>query len=177
MDNDPVVSARADQPDPAPDPDLLRFVEDIGLWWEQQGAQRMAGRVLGWLLVSDPPHQSLDDLQTTLQASAGAISTVTRQLAASELIERVAFGGDRKTYYRVRPGVWSRLLETQYEQVATLRQLANRGLGAMNGAEGQRGARLREMAELASFWQEEFPALIERWNARFDGPPAGSPTR
>ena len=35
------------------------FVEDISLYFEQMGLPRMAGRVLGVLLICDPPAQSL----------------------------------------------------------------------------------------------------------------------
>ena len=39
-----------------------RFVEEVGIVFEQTGLPRMAGRILGWLLISDPPHQSTDQL-------------------------------------------------------------------------------------------------------------------
>jgi len=40
----------------------LHFIEDIGLFFEQLGLPRMAGRILGVLLISDPPAQSIDDI-------------------------------------------------------------------------------------------------------------------
>jgi hypothetical protein len=45
------------------------FVEDISLYFEQMGLPRTAGRVLGMLLISDPPEQSLNDLCEVLQTS------------------------------------------------------------------------------------------------------------
>ena len=32
----------------------IHFIEDIGLYFEQMGLPRMAGRILGALLISDP---------------------------------------------------------------------------------------------------------------------------
>ena len=43
-----------------PDEQLLLYVEDFGLYFEQFGLARTAGRMLGWLLVCDPPHQTMD---------------------------------------------------------------------------------------------------------------------
>jgi DNA-binding transcriptional regulator GbsR (MarR family) len=60
------------------------FVEDISLYFEQMGLPRTAGRVLGVLLISDPPAQSLTDLCTLLRASKSAVSTTTRLLALLE---------------------------------------------------------------------------------------------
>jgi len=34
------------------------FVEEVGIFFEQTGMPRMAGRILGWLMISNPPHQT-----------------------------------------------------------------------------------------------------------------------
>jgi hypothetical protein len=65
------------------------FVEDMSLYFEQMGLPRMAGRVLGVLLISDPPEQSLNDVAEVLQASKSSMSTTTRLLSEMGLIERV----------------------------------------------------------------------------------------
>jgi hypothetical protein len=46
------------------------WIEDISLYFEQMGLTRMAGRVLGVLLISDPPEQSINDLCELLQSPA-----------------------------------------------------------------------------------------------------------
>ena len=65
------------------------FVEDISLFFEQMGLPRMAGRILGVLLISGPPEQSINDLCEVLQASKSSISTNARLLTETGLIERV----------------------------------------------------------------------------------------
>ena len=69
------MSARADLPD-----DLLQYVEDVGLAFESFGGCRMMGRVLGWLLVADPPHQTFAEIADALGKSKGSISHATRAL-------------------------------------------------------------------------------------------------
>lgn len=63
------------------------FIEDISLYFEQMGIPRMAGRILGVLLISNPPEQSIDDLCERLQASKSAVSTSARLLSEMGLIE------------------------------------------------------------------------------------------
>ena len=65
------------------------FIEDISLYFEQMGLPRMAGRVLGVLLIAEPPQQSLNDLCEMLQASKSSVSTTTRLLIEMGLIDRV----------------------------------------------------------------------------------------
>jgi DNA-binding transcriptional regulator GbsR (MarR family) len=82
---------------------LHHFVAEIGLFFEAAGSTRMAGRMLGWLLVCDPPHQSAGQLAAALHASNGSISMTTRMLIQAGLVDRVSLRGDRRTYYRLRP--------------------------------------------------------------------------
>jgi hypothetical protein len=50
------------RPAPAPTAEELAFVEEFGRLLEEEGAPRIAGRILGWLLICEPPHQSFNDL-------------------------------------------------------------------------------------------------------------------
>ena len=88
------------------------FIEDMSLYFEQMGMPRMAGRVLGVLLISDPPEQSLNDLCEVLQASKSALSTNTRLLTEMGLIERVAFSKPREVAFRFMAGGWVVFMRT-----------------------------------------------------------------
>jgi len=68
--------------------EVKRFVEEVGISFEDMSLPRMAGRILGWLFISDPPYQSIGELAEALMASKGSISTMTRLLTQLNLIER-----------------------------------------------------------------------------------------
>ncbi|MFQ3629252.1 MAG: MarR family transcriptional regulator, partial [Cyanobacteriota bacterium] len=76
------------------------FVEEVGLMFELIGLPRMAGRIFGWLLISQPPHQSSGELAEVLQASKGSISSMTRLLIQLGLIERLPLPGDRRDFFQ-----------------------------------------------------------------------------
>jgi DNA-binding transcriptional regulator GbsR (MarR family) len=143
------------------DEQASQFAEDIALWFEQSGMPRMAGRVLGWLLVCDPPHQSAEQLSAALGASRGSISTVTRLLAGNGMIERTAVPGDRRTYHRAVAD-WSGLLEAQHQRIKELRGVLEGGLDAMAAAPADRAGRLRQIHAFARFWEDELAAVLQR---------------
>src|SRR5579883_2267005 len=122
-----------------------QFVETVGLAFEQVGLPRMAGRILGWLLIANPPYQSPGELATVLQASKGSISTMTRLLAQLGLIERTSLPGRRRDYFRIKPNAWAELTKQRMMQIKTFRELAEHGLTLMDDEAPHLRQRLEEM--------------------------------
>lgn len=142
------------------------FVEDVALVFEEIGLIRMAGRILGWLLISNPPHQSADELAEALQASKGSISTMTRLLIQIDLIERIGLPGDRRDYFRMKPDVWAQLLRARMSQITDLHQLAEEGLELLEEEPPELRQRIQDMHDLYSYVETELPVLIERWEQK-----------
>jgi DNA-binding transcriptional regulator GbsR (MarR family) len=140
------------------------FVEDVGLFFEQLGYPRMAGRILGWLLICDPPQQSSEELAQALQASKGSLSTMTRLLIQIGLVERVALPGERRDYFRLKPGAWRRLITVQMQVMTGLHQVVERGLALVDHRDPAHQQRLREAHDLYAFLERELPALLRRWD-------------
>jgi len=138
------------------------FIEDISLYFEQMGMPRMAGRVLGVLLISDPPQQSIDDLSEVLQSSKSSISTTTRLLTEMGLIERVASPVPRRSYFRFTPGGWVTFMRMRLRLMASLHQIAERGLDLLQDEEPELRERLQEAHDMFSLIEDQLPALLER---------------
>jgi len=143
--------------------ELRRFVEQVGLSFEEIGVPRMAGRILGRLLVCDPPQQSVADLVDALQASKSSISTMTRLLIQLGLIERATRPGDRRDYFGIHASVWHNTLRVRMAQITAFRQLAERGLKLIEDQSPEQRQRLAEMRDLYAFFEHEYPAMLERW--------------
>lgn len=144
----------------------MHFIEDVGLMFEQVGLPRMAGRIFGQLLISEPPHQSHGDLADVLQASKGSISTMTRLLIQLSLIERVSLPGDRRDYVQIKPNAWAQMTNQRLSQIVAFRQLADRGLDLLQHSSPQNRQRLKEMQDFHLFWEQEMPQLAQKWEAR-----------
>ena len=143
-----------------------RFVEEVGIVSEQTGLPRMAGRILGWLLISEPPHQSTTQLAEALMASKASISTATRLLIQIGLIERLSIPGVRHDYFRIRSDAWQHMIKRGLEdEIKMFRHLAERGLEVLSEKalltrSNQKW--LEEMRNVYSFLEREFPLLLER---------------
>ena len=149
--------------------EVKRFVEDVGIFFEEMGLPRMAGRIIGWLFTSDPPYQSSGELAEALMASKGSISTMTRLLIQFNLIERFSLPGIRHDYFRIRSDGWHHLAKQRGDQIKTMRQLCDHALGLLGGkAQGNREW-LSEMRDMYAFFEREFPALMERWEQERKG--------
>jgi len=143
--------------------DLQGYLERWGMLFELLGATRMMGRILAWLLVSDPPEQSAGDIAQAVGASAGSVSTTTRALTQSGMVERLGIPGERSAYFRVRSGVWGQLLRKRMAYIASMRDLVEEGLEFSVGEKGVDTLRLRELGSYCSFIERELPVFIARW--------------
>ena len=143
----------------------LHFAEQFGLFFEQNGLPRMAGRIFAWLLVADDPLQSMSDLAEALQASKSSISTTTRLLIRLGLLERVSLPGHRRDYYRVRPGYGPQLMVGKVLVVRAARELMEEGLALAADTNVETRAMLEELRDLYAFLERELPRLLERWQA------------
>ncbi len=156
------------------DPVQLRavhFAEQMGVMFEQLGNTRINGRLLGWLVVCDPPEQSSAQLADALNASRGSISTGTRALIAAGMIEKLRFPGDRATYFRVRPGVWQTALQAKMAVITLFREAAARGMDELRaaGMDESRLDRLRDLHDTYAFFEREMPAMLARFHAQRPG--------
>ena len=138
------------------------FVEDISLYFEQMGMPRMAGRVLGVLLISNPPEQSLNDLCEVLQASKSALSTTTRLLTEMGLIDRVPSSKPREIAFRFKAGGWVVFMRMRLRLMASLHQIAEQGLELLKDEPPALRERLQEAHDMFSQIEEELPALLRR---------------
>lgn len=138
------------------------FIEDISLYFEQMGLPRMAGRILGVLLISNPPEQSMTDLCEVLQASKSAISTSARLLDEMGLIERVPSPMPRQVCFRFTPGGWVIFMRMRLRLMASLHHIAERGLELLKDENPAMRARLQEAHDMFSQIEQELPVLLER---------------
>ena len=140
------------------------FVEEVGVVFEQTGLPRMAGRVFGWLLISDPPYQSPAELAEVLMASKGSISTTIRLLTQIGVIEQFVIPGERHSHYRLRQDALQKTIRHGLEdEIKMFRQLAERGLELMKKESSARRRWLEEMRDRYAFLEREYPIMMERY--------------
>src|SRR5262245_50355633 len=147
---------------PALSPEISELVEQVGLVLEAEGLPRMAGRVLGYLLVADPPRQSIADLMAALKASNGSISTMTRLLEQQGYLQRISVPGERRDYFSLRQGGWAQVLLAASQGLEAFRRLFERALGLVPARHPSR-ASLEEGRDFFAFVLEKLPDVLAEW--------------
>jgi DNA-binding transcriptional regulator GbsR (MarR family) len=141
------------------------LVEDYGLLFEEMGGTRMEGRVLAWLLLADPPEQSLTEIADGLGVSKAAVSTAARSLLQSRAVERVSEPGQRGDFYRTIPGKLEDVL--RLDHATLLGRLVDRSLELVADKDQTQSnyTLLHEMRDFIDFIEAEMPGLMSRWQA------------
>lgn len=143
------------------------FAEEVSLHFEGLDLPRMAGRLLGWLLICDPPHQSMHELVDALSASKASISNTTRVLIEMGLIERISLPEYRYDHYRIRSDAWYQITKRRMEHLTIMRRMAERGLALLKNEDPSLSCRLQEMHALYAFFEQELPEILERWEQQW----------
>lgn len=146
--------------------DEQRFVEDVAILLEDFRLPRMAGRIVGRLLVAVPADQASDQLAASLGASKGSISTMTRQLIDLGLVERVGVPGERRDFFRIRRGSWERLIAARLRGYEEMHLVAERGLRLPVAKDPDVRDRIDGMHLVYEVLAEHVPAMLEELSRR-----------
>lgn len=144
----------------------ITFADHMGRFYARRyGFPPMAGRLLGYLAVCDPPQQSIGELAEALLASRSAITGAVKFLEISHVIRRTRTAGERMDRVHVDLSSPQALgMDTgEYEE---LRDLAHEGLEVLKEAPAERRAVLLETAAFAEFLVEQVPVFQREWEAR-----------
>lgn len=103
------------------------FIEESALIFEALGLTRMAGRIIGYLLVSSEEIISFNNLTAKLKASKSSISTNLRMLQNTGFIKMVTLPADRKTYYELNHDIdWGELMIKKMKTLNLYRVILNK---------------------------------------------------
>ena len=146
----------------------ITFADHLGRFYARRYAfPPMAGRVLGYLLVCDPPEQSIAELSEVLLASRSAVTGALDVLERIHAVRRSRAAGERMDRVRVDfSSAQSRGFDvSEYQELG---DLAREGLEVLKDASPERRATLVEMAAFADWLVERTGALEEEWEAHRD---------
>jgi len=146
-------------------PGESEFVEEMGQFLASLGMTPMAGRMWGWLLICEPPEQTAAEIAEALHASRGAISGTARLLANAGLVRRATRRGDRREYFSAPAEALDAMLMSAASLYRQMRQIAERGLAAIEDRPADSKTRLEEFRDVMGFVEIEVPRVIARFLA------------
>ena len=144
------------------------FIEQMGVYAQADGLSRIAGRMLGFFIMTGGPH-SFSEVAKHLKVSRASISTNSRILESFGAIERTSRAGDRQDYFRVASDPFTRMLEISLMRIQRAEQLATRTLAKLPDKERESRARLQEMLEFHGIARKSTQDVIKEWSSRKRG--------
>jgi DNA-binding transcriptional regulator GbsR (MarR family) len=130
-----------------------------------EGLPPVAGRLWAWLLISEPPDQTVEEIAEAIGASRGAISGAVRWLEPSGLILRTKRRGDRREYWRTSPDAVVHSLEAKERATRPSLNALDAIIAALPHRTDDSLSRLREAQRLYAMLLDTFPALIAQFKA------------
>lgn len=146
-------------------PAAIAFIEDLSLIAEADGIPRIAGRIVGLLLVLHEP-LSFDDIVEQIHVSRASVSTNTRLLESRGAIRRVSRLGERRDFFEAGPDFLERLYERRIQRERAGRQIAAKARAALPAGYARTKESLKRMEELHSRMIEATENVLISWNRR-----------
>jgi DNA-binding HxlR family transcriptional regulator len=129
----------------------------------------IAGRILGWLTICDPPEQTAAEIAEAIGASRASLTTNLRLLASIGFLRKSTRPRQAAVYYWLDDVVWGRALERQIASLAAFGEITRDGLELAGGPASARAARVRTANDAVSWMEKVF--------ADAPPPPWSSPER
>jgi predicted transcriptional regulator len=122
---------------------ILQWVERVATFFaERYGLPPITGRILGWLMICDPPEQSAADIAQAIGASRASLTTNMRLLTGGGLVHRLTRSGGRTAYYRVDDDAWEKVIRQRVESMTAFSRIADEGISLV-GPASPRATRIR----------------------------------
>lgn len=121
---------------------LLEWVESVTAFLTRDGISPIAGRILGWLMICDPPEQTAAQIALAIGASRASITTNMQILTTMEIVSRRTRAGERTAYYRIEDGAWEKLVQRQVASLTSFCEITSDGMSLL-GPDSARAARIR----------------------------------
>jgi DNA-binding transcriptional ArsR family regulator len=146
-------------------PELIRFIENMGLYFESSGIPRIGGRILGVLMIAHDP-LSADDIAKILKVSRASLSTNLRVLTTSGLVEKASILHDRNTYYVFSDASLEQRMLVGVQSGVVFKKVTEQGLAALPANDSAR-IRMEKSIEWSDLLVEHFENAIAEWRRRY----------
>jgi hypothetical protein len=138
-------------------------IEKVGVFFEKSGFPRMVGRVLGFLLIAEPPHKTFNEIQEYLQASKSSISTSLQFLLNQGLIGYFTQPGDRKRYFRLNVENWLEMMRKELCHFGVVSRMMRDCVKLRGKEHDQFNQALGDIADFYAFFEQESLQLLDRY--------------
>jgi len=141
-------------------------VEKIGIELSWVGFPPIVSRIIGFLLLANPPCQSFYQIQEFLSASKSAISYAINYLLNNNDIETVTFPGDRKRYFKLREGTWISIIKKALVQLTSPKNIFKEIAVFRQHENPEQSRSFMEISQLYELIEKKVSESVEDWEKK-----------
>ena len=139
------------------------MVEKIGVFLVKAGElQPVCARIIGYLLISEPPQKTFDEILNYLQASKSAISQGINLLLSHDYIDYMTFPGDRKRYFKLNYNSWLNILKKKMSIYSHLKVLFQEILKHRSNKYEEINNQLETLIAFFEIFEKEIPVIFKK---------------
>ncbi|MFN3530136.1 MAG: GbsR/MarR family transcriptional regulator [Bacteroidia bacterium] len=160
-----------DEVKPQLSPEKQAYLQEFGLFFEKLGPGRIAGLILGYLLVSDRAEVSFNELVAGLDASKASVHNQLKMLEQMGFVKSLRFTGDRKTYYRIGARDMGEMTVKRMGMTVVFVSLMRKGLELKENQHDDAANFLRDTAGFYEWLHGRMQELLAEWEQIRDQQP------
>jgi len=128
------------------------LIEEVGRYFDKEGFQPIAGRILGLLTVMDKEAFTFDEICAELQISKGSASTALKLLEIRRSVEYFKIPGDRKRYFRAVTADRFSLVNHMEQRISRFREISEKILELKADRDSRVSLFIRDVLDMISFF-------------------------
>ncbi len=140
-----------------------RQVERIGVTFEKSGMSPVAARIIGLLMMAEPPYLTLEEITEATRASKSSVSNALKFLQSEGLIEYITFSGDRKRYFQLYTSTWLEVLQQRVASITPFRKILLETVDMRSNQHPHFNQSLLDICELYGEFERGVTKIIDNW--------------
>lgn len=139
------------------------FIDGVATHYhEAHGLTWPKARTMAWMIISDPPEQSIDDICAVLEIKPEEIEQLIEQLVLVELYEEIDEPGQPRRYRLVEDG-YTKVVSHTFASWPRYLEIFRHGLRVLDDASTERRRRVADIEELFSSIVPDLADMSRRW--------------
>lgn len=147
--------------------EIKAIVEKIGVLFEKNGFSPVGGRIIGLLLVSEPPHRTFDEFVEFLGASKSSVSNSINFLMEQGVIDYFTQPGDRKRYFTFVKDGWFIMIEKKLGFMIAMGEILKDVIKFRCGDNEEFERELNHIIEMHKDFINEMREILSKYRVKF----------
>ncbi|MYV56121.1 hypothetical protein [Streptomyces sp. SID3212] len=135
-------------------------------YWQNDGMPHERGRVIGWLIISDPTEQTTAELVERLGTTREAIDRVADQLVPAHVVLRRDIPGTDEYALHMNSESWPNAVLEVFANIPEFDRILRDAQHTLKDEDAERRQRLDRTQHLFGFIAREVPELLASYSAQ-----------